>query len=118
MSKNRDTEPALDYFELRRRHEEYKNSLRQAKAKAEAGEADAADAVKSAEDQAEAAVEAAVDEAASTVGQAAESIADEAADAATEVLSADEVDGEPAGLEDALSDDAAFEDESLSLIHI
>ena len=27
MSNRRDIEPSLDYFELRRRHEEYKNSL-------------------------------------------------------------------------------------------
>ena len=36
MSNKRDMEPSLDFFELRRRHEEYKNSQRQAKAAAEA----------------------------------------------------------------------------------
>ena len=29
MSNKREIEPSLDYFELRRRHEEYKNSQRQ-----------------------------------------------------------------------------------------
>ena len=43
MSKNRDMEPSLDYFELRRRHEEYKNSQRKAKAKPAADAQPAAD---------------------------------------------------------------------------
>ena len=36
MSYNRDTEPSLDFYELRRRHEEYKNSKRQPKAEPDA----------------------------------------------------------------------------------
>ena len=41
MSNKRDMEPSLDYFELRRRHEEFKNSQRQTapKAQPEASEA-------------------------------------------------------------------------------
>ena len=31
MSNRRDMEPTLDFYELRRRHEEYKNSQRQAR---------------------------------------------------------------------------------------
>ena len=38
MSNNWDNEPSLDYYELRRRHEEYKNSLRQVKEKPDAGD--------------------------------------------------------------------------------
>ena len=51
MKNNLDNEPSLDYFELRRRHEEYKNSLRRA---SEQPQADAdAPAAKPAADAAE-----------------------------------------------------------------
>ena len=40
MSNKRDIEPSLDFFELRRRHEEYKNSQRKAQAAAESPEAE------------------------------------------------------------------------------
>ena len=39
MSNKRDMEPSLDFYELRRRHEEFKNSQRQAQARPKEAEA-------------------------------------------------------------------------------
>ena len=47
MSNKRDIEPSLDYFELRRRHEEYKNSQRQVKPQPAAEAAEDAEATQS-----------------------------------------------------------------------
>ena len=121
MSNKREIEPSLDYFELRRRHEEYKNSQRQ-KDGPEAS--DAAEAPEAAGNTADAPVEPARPEVEPVVAEPApeavpepETLRFEAGDVAPaagnvsgELDLDDSMDGEDGGADDAVQDEALSDD--------
>ena len=107
MSNRRDMEPTLDFYELRRRHEEYKNSQRQARGETDEPVEDEQPVAA----EPEAVTEADIPAAEPAVDAVAEDIGGEIAGEAARLNVEDDVDAAPEDGE-PLADDA-FEDEVL-----
>ena len=86
MSNKRDIEPSLDFFELRRRHEEYKNSQQKARPAAAKPAAKAAGAVKEAVQDAGDAVVDSVENTVNAVSDAAQDAAGTVTEAVAEPM--------------------------------